>query len=50
MGCGGDNFAVLNLKTKIKMENTEKKNNNPATGAALEEAVLKYLADNHPDD
>ena len=32
------------------MENTEKKNNNPATGAALEEAVLKYLADNHPDD
>lgn len=32
------------------MENTEEKNNNPATGAALEEAVLKYLADNHPDD
>ena len=32
------------------MEKTEKKNNNPATGAALEEAVLKYLADNHPDD
>ena len=31
------------------MENTEKKNNNPETGAALEEAVLKYLADNHPD-
>lgn len=30
------------------MENTEEKNNNPATGAALEEAVLKYLAD--PDD
>ena len=41
---------MLNLKTKIKMENTEKKNNNPATGAALEEAVLKYLADNHPDN
>ena len=41
---------MLNLKTKIKMENTEEKNNNPATGAALEEAVLKYLADNHPDD
>lgn len=32
------------------MENTEEKNNNPAAGAALEEAVLKYLADNHPDD
>ena len=41
---------MLNLKTKIKMENTEEKNNNPAAGAALEEAVLKYLADNHPDD
>lgn len=32
------------------MEKTEEKNVQPSIGGSIEEAVLKFLADNHPDD